>query len=121
MITIEQYENRKETLEGASMVTIWENIHPDSLSGKITLSFYEEKELFLWFIERLMNEGKVKLGNGGEFLTGTVKEQLDRFRASFPNTPEEMEYGAFNGYWFLSDACPAGFVWIHENGYQDWT
>ncbi|VTN08724.1 Uncharacterized protein conserved in bacteria [Raoultella terrigena] len=70
MITIEQYENRKETLEGASMVTIWENIHPDSLSGEITLSFYEEKELFLWFIERLMNEGKVKLGNGGEFLTG---------------------------------------------------
>ena len=47
-----------------------------------------------------MNEGIVKLGNGGEFLKGTVKEQLDKLRASFPNTPEEMEYGAFNGYWF---------------------
>lgn len=103
------------------MVTIWENIHPDSLSGKICLSFCEEKELFLWFIEHLMNEGIVKLGNGGEFLKGTVKEQLDKLRASFPNTPEEMEYGAFNGYWFLSDACLAGLVWIHENGYQDWT
>ncbi|CAI2463156.1 DUF596 domain-containing protein [Serratia plymuthica] len=121
MLTIEQYENRKEALEGASMVTIWENIHPDSLSGKISLSFNDEKELFLWFIERLMNEGKVKLGSGGMLLTGTVKEQVDKFRASFPNTPEEMEYGVFNGYWFLSDACPAGLVWIHESGYKDWT
>ncbi|MGP0941002.1 DUF596 domain-containing protein, partial [Serratia sp. CY74664] len=86
MLTIEQYENRKEALVGASMVTIWENIHPDSLSGKICLSFCEEKELFLWFIKHLMNEGIVKLGNGGEFLKGTVKEQLDKLRASFPNT-----------------------------------
>ncbi|MDU6601298.1 MAG: DUF596 domain-containing protein, partial [Streptococcus anginosus] len=90
-------------------------------SGKITLSFDEEKELFLWFIERLMYEGKVKLGNGGEFWTGTIKEQVSKFRESFPNSPEEMECGAFNGYWFLSDTCPAGLVWIHENGYQDWT
>ncbi|WP_434641343.1 DUF596 domain-containing protein [Klebsiella sp. I138] len=121
MITIEQYEKRKEALEGASMVTIWENIHPDSLSGKITLSFFEEKELFLWFIVCLMNEGKVKLGNGGEFWTGTIQEQIVKLRQRFPHSPEEMECGAFNGYWFLSDACPAGLVWIHENGYQDWT
>lgn len=58
MITNNEYKKRKEALEGASMVTIWENIHPASLSGKITLSFDEEKELFLWFIERLMYEGK---------------------------------------------------------------
>lgn len=121
MITNDEYEKRKEALEGASMVTIWENIHPASLSGKITLSFDEEKELFFWFIERLMYEGKVKFGNVGVFWTGTIKEQISKFRESFPNSPEEMECGAFNGYWFLSDACPAGLVWIHENGYQDWT
>jgi hypothetical protein len=121
MLTEEQYKDRKETLEGASMVTIWENIHPNSISGEITLSFNEEKELFLWFIERLMHDGKVKLGSDGLFLTGSIKEQIDRFRVNFPNTPEDMEHGAFNGYWFLSDACPAGIVWIHENGYQDWT
>lgn len=121
MITNDEYEKRKEALEGASMVTIWENIHPASLAGKVTLSFDEEKELFFWFIERLMYEGKVKFGNSGEFWTGTIKEQVSKFRESFPNSPEEMECGAFNGYWFLSDACPAGLVWIHENGYQDWT
>ncbi|AEF46843.1 protein of unknown function DUF596 [Serratia sp. AS12] len=121
MLTAEQYEDRKEELEGASMVTIWENIHPDSISGEITLSFSEEKELFLWFIEHLMDDGKIKLGSDGLLLTGTIKEQVDKFRVSFPNTPEEMEYGAFNGYWFLSDACPVGIVWIHENGYLDWT
>lgn len=121
MLTAEQYEYRKEALEGASMVTIWENIHPDSISGEITLSFSEEKEFFLWFIEHLMDDGKIKLGSDGLLLTGTIKEQVDKFRVSFPDTPEEMEYGAFNGYWFLSDACPAGIVWIHENGYLDWT
>lgn len=121
MLTAEQYEDRKEALEGAPMVTIWENIHPDSISGEITLSFSEEKELFLWFIEHLMDDGKIKLGSDGLLLTGTIKEQVDKFRVSFPNTPEEMEYGAFNGYWFLSDACPVGIVWIHENGYLDWT
>lgn len=93
MITKDEYKKRKEALEGASMVTIWENIHPASLSGKITLSFDEEKELFLWFIERLMYEGKVKLGNGGKFWTGTIKEQVSKFRESFPNSPEEMECG----------------------------
>lgn len=65
------------------MFTIWENIHPASLSGKITLSFDEEKELFFWFIERLMYEGKVKFGNGGVFWTGTIKEQISKFRESF--------------------------------------
>ena len=82
MITNDEYEKRKEALEGASMVTIWENIHPASLSGKITLSFDEEKELFFWFIERLMYEGKVKFGNGGVFWTGTIKEQISKFRES---------------------------------------
>lgn len=84
MLTEEQYKDRKEILEGASMVTIWENIHPDSISGEITFSFNEEKELFLWFIERLMNDGKVKLASCGRFLTGSIKEKIDRFRINFP-------------------------------------
>ncbi|WP_117076123.1 DUF596 domain-containing protein, partial [Klebsiella pneumoniae] len=28
---------------------------------------------------------------------------------------------AFEGFWFLSENCPAGIVWIHEDDYQDWT
>lgn len=23
--------------------------------------------------------------------------------------------------WFYEEECPGGLVWIHEDGYQDWT
>ncbi|MEB7600594.1 DUF596 domain-containing protein [Raoultella terrigena] len=23
--------------------------------------------------------------------------------------------------WFTFEECPGGIVWIHENGYEDWT
>ncbi|MDE4643036.1 DUF596 domain-containing protein, partial [Klebsiella variicola] len=25
------------------------------------------------------------------------------------------------GFWFLTEKCPGGIVWIHDNGYEDWT
>ncbi|CAI0914272.1 DUF596 domain-containing protein [Serratia proteamaculans] len=32
-----------------------------------------------------------------------------------------MDADAFDGFWFLTEECPAGIVWIHDSGYEDWT
>ena len=32
-----------------------------------------------------------------------------------------MEEDAFDGFWFLTEKCTGSIVWIHENGYEDWT
>ncbi|VDR27507.1 Uncharacterized protein conserved in bacteria [Raoultella terrigena] len=32
-----------------------------------------------------------------------------------------MEENAFDGFWFLTEKCPGGIVWIHGNSYEDWT
>ncbi|HGM6672371.1 TPA: DUF596 domain-containing protein [Serratia marcescens] len=34
---------------------------------------------------------------------------------------EEMDADAFDGFWFLTEECPGGIVWIHDSGYEDWT
>ncbi|WP_155561140.1 DUF596 domain-containing protein, partial [Xylella fastidiosa] len=75
----------------------------------------------LFMIGKLLDEGKLKLAEKGEFMTGTTEEQVEMFRKSFPASDEEME----SGCWFFSDECPAGAVWVFkgENGEDeyDWT
>ncbi|WP_434461077.1 DUF596 domain-containing protein [Serratia plymuthica] len=121
MLTEKQYEERKDLLEGLSIGNLWKNIHPDSVSGEVDLSFDEEKAIFLWFLRRLMQDGKVKLASYREFLSGTIEEQMNLFEKKFPHNQEDMNAGAFDGFWFLTEKCPGGIVWIHENGYLDWT
>lgn len=47
--------------------------------------------------------------------------QIIHYPSVFPKDQKEMEDCAFDGFWFLTDKCPGGVVWIHENGYEDWT
>lgn len=115
------YESRKEILEGLSFGNLWKNIHEDSVMGSIVLSFDEEKEIFLWFVQRLLEDGRIKLASHDKYLQGSIEEQLKLLKERFPDNQEEMDNGAFDGFWFLSDKCPCGIVWIHENGYEDWT
>ncbi|MBC3215160.1 DUF596 domain-containing protein [Serratia fonticola] len=121
MLTENQYEERKDTLEGLSIGNLWKNIHPEGVSGEITLNFDEEKTIFLWFLRRLMEDGKIRLASRGVFLPGTIEEQMNHFEKTFPKNQEQMDDGAFDGFWFLTEKCPGGIVWIHENGYLDWT
>ena len=121
MLTEQQYMERKDTLEGLSMGNLWKNIDPDSVDGRKTLSFDEEKDIFLWFLHQLLSDGTARLASNDVFLPGAVEEQINNFKNVFPKNQDEMDAGAFDGYWFLTEKCPGGIVWIHENGYQDWT
>ncbi|AXI83708.1 DUF596 domain-containing protein [Xylella taiwanensis] len=89
-------------------------------------SFEERKNDFLFLLEKLLDEGKLKLAKKGEFITGTTEELVDLFRKSFPVSDEDVDMeGA--GLWFFMDECPAGAVWVFkgegENGedYYEWT
>ncbi|MBH1929736.1 DUF596 domain-containing protein [Serratia rubidaea] len=116
----EEYKLFRDELEGSSIGTLWSAMRGDNF-GKKDFSYEDKCDYFLELLHRLLLEGKVKLGNHGEFLHGSVEEQILLFRKRFPNTQDEMDAGAFDGCWFLTEKCPGGIVWIHENGYQDWT
>ncbi|MFX2516571.1 DUF596 domain-containing protein [Serratia marcescens] len=66
-----------------------------------------------------MAEGRVRLGKHGQFLEGDIEEQVTHYKAVFPKTEEEWKKN--EDIWFYEEECPGGLVWIHEDGYQDWT
>ncbi|MBA8005185.1 DUF596 domain-containing protein [Klebsiella grimontii] len=100
---------------------LWKNIDPDSVDGACKLTYQEEKSLYIWFIWRLLEDGEIKLARHGKFLPGSIDKQIEVFERAFSKTEDDMNCDAFEGFWFLSENCPAGIFWIHENGYQDWT
>ncbi|MDH2924999.1 hypothetical protein EV693_102228 [Nicoletella semolina] len=81
----------------------------------------EIKEMFLAFMKDLMITGELKLARNGNFLEGTIEEQIDLFRNAWPkeydeNVPEkDIDY---MWWWTLS---PAGAVWFWEDGTIIWT
>ncbi|MCR1000743.1 DUF596 domain-containing protein [Serratia rubidaea] len=75
--------------------------HEGDNFGKKEFSYEDKCDYFLELLHRLLLEGKVKLGNHGEFLHGSVEEQILLFRKRFPNTQDEIDAGAFDGYWFF--------------------
>ncbi|KAB1496636.1 DUF596 domain-containing protein [Serratia proteamaculans] len=68
-----------------------------------------------------MQDGKINLASRGEFWEGSVADQITLYCENFPENQEEMDADAFDGFWFLTEECPAGIVWIHDSGYEDWT
>ncbi|ROP62880.1 hypothetical protein EDF81_1392 [Enterobacter sp. BIGb0383] len=80
-------------------------------------SFTDRREIFLWALKRLLNDGRIKLAKHGKFLEGSVDEQVERFRQALPKTEEEME----DGIWFFDEVCPGGAVWVLEDGSLEWT
>lgn len=121
MLSEEQYQDRKETLEGMDIAAVWGASRPDEFMMGADYPFLKQKENFFWLLERLMNEGKIKLANSGVFWDGSVTEQISILKNIFPKTSAEMEDGAFDGFWFYSGKCPGGIVWVQDNGYLDWT
>ncbi|KQH72900.1 DUF596 domain-containing protein [Xylella fastidiosa subsp. sandyi] len=82
-------------------------------------SFEEIKNDFFFAVERLLNEGKLKLGNRKTeiIVEGTTEELLKMFRNSFPGyiSHEDLD----TGLWFFTD-CPFIAAWLFkeagENG-----
>lgn len=120
-ITASLYDERARALEGMSIGALWEVSCPDEDIWNDGFPFEEKKEYFFAFLQRLLEDGKIKLASRGKFLEGSIAEQIALYRQKFPKYQEEMDAGAFDGFWFLTEKCPGGIVWIHESGYEDWT
>ncbi len=114
------YRERAKDLEGMSIGALWGVSCPNEEIWNDSFPFEEKKKYFFAILQRLMEEGKAKLADHGKFLEGSVDEQIARYRAAFPKTKEEWK-AKNEEIWFYDDDCPGGIVWIHENGYLDWT
>ncbi|WP_228011723.1 DUF596 domain-containing protein [Serratia marcescens] len=115
------YEERAYTLEGMAIDALWRVSCPNEDIRNDAFPFEEKKEYFFAFLQRLLEDGKIKLANNDKFLEGSIAEQIALYREKFPKNQEEMDADAFDGFWFLTEKCPGGIVWIHESGYEDWT
>lgn len=122
MMDQERFEEIVGNAETQSLNGIWSQLSYD------TDDFQRRTELFLWILEGLMSNGRIKLHRKGVFLSGSVEEQLQKIRKAFPlsegdadrictNPSHEVPYKNFgmNVWWFL-DACPASVAWRRADG-----
>ncbi|WP_118987478.1 DUF596 domain-containing protein [Photorhabdus sp. CRCIA-P01] len=116
MLTKEEYEETAAAAELQALNGLWAYSIPDHIDIR-EFSFEDRKKLFFWLFEHLLKERRIKLAKHGQFLEGTVDEQIERFRQAFPKTETEME----DGIWFFDEACPGGAVWVLEDGSFEWT
>ncbi|ALR10019.2 DUF596 domain-containing protein [Xylella fastidiosa] len=127
MLTQQQLDYIYEDL-GRPFHIIWYNIgdlYGISSDQVDPASFDERKKDFLFLIGKLLNEGKLKLGDRKTKLVmeGTIKELVEKFRSCFPASDDEVDLeGA--GLWFVIHECPFIAVWVSEaeNGehYENW-
>ncbi|AWH87075.1 DUF596 domain-containing protein [Limnobaculum parvum] len=121
MVTDDESRILIEYAETQALNGLWAYIAPIILpsihADSDEYPFLERKEIFFWFLEKLLQEGRVKLAKKGVFLKGTVAEQIERFRQAFPKTEAEMD----DGLWFFDETCPGGAVWVLEDGSLEWT
>jgi len=101
---------------GFSMAAVWQHL---TIALSQARRYEARTEIFFCILERLLDEGHVKLAHDGKFLGGTIKEQIEVLRMAWPKFPGEDDLDGF-GYWFLIDA-PAGLVWITDDGREAWT
>ncbi|ALQ98049.1 DUF596 domain-containing protein [Xylella fastidiosa] len=124
MLTQEQIDKIYEDLEHP-LHFLWFDIgdaHGVSAAQEDPASFEERKKDFLFLVEKLLDEGKLKLGNRKTelIIDGTTAELVEMFRKSFPASDEEM----LEGLWLVTEDCPFVAVWLFEgeNGedYYGW-
>ncbi|PXZ03941.1 DUF596 domain-containing protein [Gilliamella apicola] len=127
MIDDYDYKNIVDWSEFRSFGALWSYMSPDMIpslkfSGE-QFPFQTRKEIFFYFVKRLLKEGRVKLAKKGHMLTGTIDEQLKIFHDAFPNNEDGMydPKHMMEDYWFYDDSCPAGAVWVHNDGTLEWT
>ena len=126
-MTIKVSEDRYKEITGnaetQALRGIWSQLGDD------TSVFSCKRELFLWILNRLLREHRIKLHKRGVFLTGSVEEQVEAFRRALPTTEEDADrqctlpgrepaYPEFgmNVWWFFIFFCPAGVAWRRSDG-----
>ncbi|STZ01718.1 Uncharacterized protein conserved in bacteria [Moraxella atlantae] len=88
------------------------------VNQNLLFTFKERREAFFEVLERLMVDKVLFLEKDGIFLQGSIKQQIDLFRKSFPNSEEEILSIGGMFVWFVLPSCPAYAVWkqIKKNG-----
>ncbi|AHG20602.1 hypothetical protein Z042_13955 [Chania multitudinisentens RB-25] len=114
-ISENEYKELADAAEGQTLDAVLCYSIPEKVPADF--SFEDRKEIFLWVLTRLLNDGRIKLAKHSKFLEGSVEEQVERFRKALPKTEVEMD----DGLWFFDDRCPGGAVWILPNGSLNWT
>ena len=123
----EEYEEIVKFAAFQSFTGLWAYIAPNMIpslnfSGE-QFPFQTRKEIFFYFVKRLLNEGYLKLAKNGHLLTGTIDEQLKIFHDAFPNNEDEMfdPQHLMDDYWFYDKSCPAEAVWVNNDRVLEWT
>jgi len=108
------------TSYGLSMGTMWQHISVECANKPENYNL--RKKIFFILLEKLLNEGKIKLAKDGLFLEGEIEQQLRELESSWPPYPSEDEDDDLDefGMWFFVKA-PAGIVWITSEGEEIWT
>jgi len=111
----EKIENKKSLFgidyaDGKSIVNLW---YPSKrIFGA---EFIKSRDAFLWILERLLREGRVKLHKNGIFLKSSIEDQVELFKKSWPESEEASGYEDFY-WWFFDPECPAGIAWRKDDG-----
>ncbi|OCG22472.1 DUF596 domain-containing protein [Gilliamella sp. App4-10] len=127
MINENDYKNIIDWSELRAFSGLWNCIAPDMLPSLKFMGnkipFPERKELFFYFVKRLLKEGRLKLAKNGWLLEGSIEDQIKLFYEAFPKTEDEMfdKQKLMDDYWFFDDSCPAEAVWVNDDGSLEWT
>jgi hypothetical protein len=139
MITESQYEYLVSISFGSSLDSIWAAVSSETFMWDGTrptqlTNFTERRIAFFWILERLLVDGKLKMGDNPLLLTrdrnqplvpenylarGSIEEQINQLKQSFPRTEANVDMGGA-GVWFFTLDCPYAAVWVHEDGELDW-
>ncbi|MDO9436645.1 DUF596 domain-containing protein [Hydrogenophaga sp.] len=123
MLSDAEYEMVTYYGGGRSLYALW-----DSWENSESQSFETRRDTFVWILERLLREGRIKLHKNGVFWNSPIDEQIETFRNGFPISERDADErctkpGAepayegvgMNVWWFL-DICPAGVAWREVDG-----
>lgn len=111
-----EYNELVDAAERRMLGTILSYSEPDNPPADF--SFDDRREIFFWVLTRLLKEGRLRLAKHGQFLDGSIEEQVELFREALPRTEAELD----DYIWFLDEECPAGAVWVDpDDGLLYWT
>ena len=122
MLSELQFKNITAAAEGQSLGGIWcrldkkfaynydaEDGDKDPFPPGIR-TFTEKRDAFLWVLERLLKEGRIRLHKDGKWLEGNPQEIVGLFRKAFPVSELASGYDDFS-WWFFDDDCPGEPAW----------
>jgi hypothetical protein len=110
MLSIDRYKFIVSYTEGMALDAIWLYLEDDSPS------YAERKADFVWMLRRMLEDGLVVLGKNGISNGQAADEVVRELEETLPLSEEQMD----NGFWFLSDKCPATIGWIAGDGNVYW-